>query len=171
MTRAPSLRLALLDAVALLALVSPTPPAQARSERSEVLRAVKAHKGISLNELARVLPMSWRRLYDRLDELEEKGSIVIETAGRQRLVFAASAKVNDARKAVATISEAAKDIARFIADHPGCGMKDILDAMPVRERTTYHHVRWLIDEGLVTTGSKKRYVALKVTPELRRALR
>lgn len=139
--------------------------------RQEILTIVNDSPGIRLTELMERMSVGWGTLYHHLGKLREAGLIQTQVAGRRRLVYPIHrAAAFDSSAQSLLCGRTARLVALSIQRAPHRSLIEICDELGLSPRSTYYHVRRLLDAGLITSGSTTRHFDLCATPALTRLL-
>lgn len=146
-------------------------PPHAPTLRNEVRRAIHdavvARPGMGMRDLAAKVGLDWSSVHYHVQHLVAAGLLVTFPAGRRRLVYPASAVDGDDPAQRAAVLEATtRRIAAAIAASPGTSATELVEDLKESPRVVYHHVRRLLDHGLVTAPSSASRRGLQPTPRL-----
>lgn len=134
--------------------------------RRAILEIVTSRPGLTVGELLALLDVGWGTLHHHLDRLEAVGLLRTVQAGRRRLVLPGdaprAAPVARALLAGATCRRVAEAVAR----EPGLCIQDLIGRVEDSPRAVYHHVKRLLDAGLLQSERPGRYTSLHPTPLL-----
>lgn len=139
--------------------------------RRRILALVRDRPGISVSEVARALDTLWTTAAFHVERLESARLVASARIGRRRVLFPAERIAWDMLEARGLLAEApCRAVARAIAERPRVGITDLCSATGLSERAVYHHVKRLVDAGLVRPAFARSYGALEPTASLAQAL-
>lgn len=137
------------------------------SAREAVHRAILAHPGSSVSEIARRVDMFWTSVALHVAHLERAGLVRAIRAGRRRVVFPRTPLALEGGPDLALLSEpSCLAVARAIVAHPDRRVWEIGEITSMSERAVYHHVKRLIDAGLVGKRGTSAFRGLRPTDRL-----
>lgn len=151
----------------------PPPPRESDYLRGRILDIVQREPGISPSRLVKELSIGWSSLYRHLRSLEAGGLVRVVAAGRHAFVYLASAEGDPrlvAQRAV-LLGGKAYAVAAEVARTSGHHVESLARALNLSQRLVYHHVRRLVDAGLLTSTVPNRYRDLAPTARLVSLLR
>lgn len=135
--------------------------------RREIVQLVHDRPGISMRELSSRLGLDWSSLHYHVQRLLAAEILATTLAGRRRLVYPAALAGHEDPAERAALSEAtARRIASAIAARPGTSAVELVEDLRESQRVVYHHLKKLVDLGLVTTPSPASRRGLVATPRL-----
>lgn len=141
--------------------------------RERILRAIEREPGASPTRLVEELGIGWSTLYHHVNALEAQGRVRASSAGRHTFLYPAG-MAGDPRLSVQR-SVLAGGRARLVAAEaarvPGHDVGSLAEALGISPRVVYHHVRRLVEAGLLTSSMPRRYRDLAPTEPLRALLR
>lgn len=138
-------------------------PRPLKPKAALLLKIIKNRPGIGTDELAKTAKMGWGSLYLHLRSLHARRLIARRSKGPYVSWFPAGGKV-PARPLRLDIR--ARPIARLLAQTPGKDAAEYAKMLPVPRRTTYYHIKKLVESGLLKSKEKGRYVGLEPTQKL-----
>lgn len=135
---------------------------------ARLLSLVREDPGVRVGKLQARSGWGAFTFYLHLRDLKSRKRVKIKSSGRQRFVFPISkgAPIPHRVKAEFKASAASRRVARFIQEHPGVRIDDIVRGLAVSPRAAYHHVQNLVAQGLITSASPTRYESLRGTGKL-----
>jgi DNA-binding transcriptional ArsR family regulator len=136
----------------------------ARSTRDFVLQAIRVRPGVSMSDVARAAGMSWAATALHVDQLTAEGLVRSARVGRRRVLFVAPADGADALARGLLAEPACLRVARAIVAHPRLPVYELSFVAGMSERAVYHHLKRLLDAGLVE--GRRGYRGLRATPAL-----
>lgn len=141
--------------------------------RERILRTIEREPGASPTRIVAALDIGWSTLYHHVKALEAQGFIRVASAGRHTFFYPAG-MAGDLRLSVqrsVLLGGRARLVAEEAARSPGHDVGTLSDALGISPRVVYHHVRRLVETGLLASSMKKRYRDLVPTEELLTLLR
>lgn len=141
--------------------------------RDRILRAIERDPGASPTTIVQALDIGWSTLYHHVKTLEAQGAIRVASAGRHTFFYPAG-MVGDVRLSVqrsVLLGGRARLVAEEAARAPGHDVGSLSETLGISPRVVYHHVRRLVEAGLLASSMPKRYRDLVPTQELLALLR
>lgn len=139
--------------------------------RRRVYDLVLAEPGISVSELARRADMYWTSAALHAAALERAGLVQSVLVGRRRSIFPVENRSALGTPAAALLSEpACRRVAEGIVRYPDLRVWELCDILQMSERAVYHHVKRLVNAGLVSSTRPGMYRGLRALPALERLL-
>lgn len=144
---------------------------QESERRRRILHLVRSNPGIGLTELRRRTETGWGVLAHHLKVLERAELVHRVKVERRVRIFPRGTAFGPSPEAVVALQvEAARKVSRAILARPGIGMSEVLRSIDESPRVVYHHVKRLLEKGLLASSSRTRHLDLRVTPLLAEAL-
>lgn len=139
--------------------------------RRRVHDLIVQRPGLTVSELARATSTNWTAAAYHVGQLARAGLIRTLKSGRSRLLFPTSMTLDVVHEACGLLAESScVRVAQAIIEHPGRRVWEICEITNMSERAVYHHVKRLVDSGLVTTAVGRSYRGLCATPLLHGAV-
>jgi predicted transcriptional regulator len=141
--------------------------------RERILGAIEREPGASPTRLVADLGIGWSTLYHHVNALEAQGRIRAASAGRHTFLYPAG-MAGDPRLSVqrSVLSGGrARLVAAEAARTPGHDVGSLAEALDISPRVVYHHVRRLVEAGLLRSSMARRYRDLAPTEPLLALLR
>jgi predicted transcriptional regulator len=136
--------------------------------RRRMFEIIQAEPGIMPTTLKESFSLDWSPFSYHLRMLVKARLVRVEVDAadqRCRRLYA-----TDARRAedlpTGAVSDAARRVGLLVAMNPGATASTIAQMASIPERTTYHHLKRLLEAGLISSGSDTRYVDLRAQPSL-----
>lgn len=125
--------------------------------RAELTEFVRANPGAPVKDIQDTLGAAHGTVIYHLALLEKRGILVSQQDGTMRRYWTEDDPAARRRKpAVLLARPAYRQIARFVADHPGINQTALCDALGMRKPAASKRLRRLQDEGLVSSQRQSR---------------
>ncbi|HUR69811.1 MAG TPA: winged helix-turn-helix transcriptional regulator [Candidatus Thermoplasmatota archaeon] len=128
--------------------------------------AIRARPGLSMSELGRALGLYWPSVALHVGRLESEGLVQSLRAGRRRVLVPRLASATETPFPDVLSEPACRVVALAIAARPGSRVWEVCEATEMSGRAVYHHVKRLVDAGLVASSRPSRHRGLSATPAL-----
>ena len=136
--------------------------------RERILQTVEREPGASPTRIVDALGIGWSTLYYHVKALEAAGRVRIVSAGRHTFLYPPG-MVGDLKRSVqrsVLLGGRARLVAEEAARTPGHDVGSLAETLQVSPRVVYHHVRRLVEAGLLRSSMPRRYRDLAPTEPL-----
>lgn len=138
------------------------PPARRR-----VFELIAKRPGISMSELARAADLHWTSAALHVEHLERAGLVRTARVGRLR-VLQRTDHLQESISGAAILGEpSCRRVAMAVAHSPDARVWELASLAGMSDRATYHHLKRLVEAGLVSTRKRGGYRGIEATPLLR----
>ena len=120
--------------------------------RGKILGYLRANPGTGLRELTREMDMGNGSISYHLQVLEKLGYVKSRKAGNRRFLYPAGYR--GLERVVFPRRE--QELYDMIIKNSGCSQAELADALGVASPTVSHHLRSLLDKGLVRKEKENR---------------
>jgi DNA-binding transcriptional ArsR family regulator len=141
--------------------------------RARILAAIERAPGASPTRIVEDLGIGWSTLYHHVKALEAQGVVRSASAGRHTFLYPAG-MASDPRLSVqrsVLFGGRARLVGEEAARAPGHDVSSLAAALDISPRVVYHHVRRLVEAGLLRSSMARRYRDLAATEHLLALLR
>lgn len=140
--------------------------------RERLTRLLERHPGLPLGEAARRLGIAWGTLSYHVRLMDARREIFVQRVGRRTLLYASAPPLDELPELRALLREpATRKVAIAVARGRAAGVNALIERTGESPRVVYHHLKRLIDAGLVTSAAPRRHRGLAATPRLLALLR
>ncbi len=138
-------------------LVTKLKSALENTKRRRILKIIMKNQGISVAELEVMTKENRSTLRYHLSRLEQEGWIKTVKFGKNRIIFLNTDDIDLA----SVVKGRKRDIVELLKENGGLTPSQIAERLKLNVKTVHHHLRNLIELGIVTKCEDGRYKLLK----------
>lgn len=128
------------------------------AKRCRILKMIMKNQGVSVAELEEITGENRSTLRYHLSRLEQEGWIKTVKFGKNRIIFL---NTTDDIDLASVVKGRKRDIVELLKEKGGLTPSQIAERLKLNVKTIHHHLRNLIELGIVTKCENGRYKLLK----------
>lgn len=134
--------------------------------REEILELLKREPGLCFQEIQERVGLAPGTTKWHLDKLASSDFVASDEDGRHTRFFPTGIEPDTRSAVVAMRDESRLALVRMIERNPGLSQSDLSDATGLAQSTVSHHVKRLVEDGLVTKERDGRSVRYHIDDDM-----